>query len=76
MEEHLLGQPDEAIVCGTLAQLRDYDLGGPLHCLTLCAPELHELEAAYLEQFRLPAPVVPPAPARLREEKRSPTSKI
>mmetsp|Transcript_4435 Transcript_4435/g.13115 ORF Transcript_4435/g.13115 Transcript_4435/m.13115 type:complete len:280 (-) Transcript_4435:29-868(-) len=57
-----LGQPDEAIVCGTLAQLRDHDLGGPLHCLVLCAPELHELEAQYLEQFRLPvSPPVPPS---------------
>ena len=30
-----LGQPDEAIVCGTLAQLRGADLGGPLHCLAM-----------------------------------------
>jgi diphthine synthase len=38
-----LGQPTQKIVFGTLAELRDVDFGGPLHCLALCG-ELHPLE--------------------------------
>ena len=56
-----LGQPTELIVAGTLDELRTVDFGGPLHCLVLCAPELHELERDYLAQFPLPV-APPPAP--------------
>lgn len=50
-----LGRPDELIVAGTLDDLRRVDFGGPLHCLVLCAPQLHDLEAQYLKQFPLPS---------------------
>ena len=49
-----LGQPSELIVAGTLEELRTVDFGGPLHCLVLCAPEIHDLEVDYLRQFPLP----------------------
>ena len=59
-----LGRPDELIVAGTLAELRTVDFGGPLHCMALCAPELHDLERDYLKQFPLPgAAAAPPPPA-------------
>ncbi|KAJ8609816.1 hypothetical protein CTAYLR_008112 [Chrysophaeum taylorii] len=47
-----LGRPDEAIVAATLGDLADFDLGGPLHSLVVCAPTLHDLELEFLEQFR------------------------
>ena len=46
-----LGQADERIVAGTLAELRSVDFGAPLHCLVLCAPALHDVEAEYVAQF-------------------------
>lgn len=46
-----LGQADEIIVSGSLAELRTVDFGAPLHCLVLCAPTLHDIEAEYVAQF-------------------------
>ena len=46
-----LGQADERIVAGTLEELRSVDFGAPLHCLVLCAPTLHDVEAEYVAQF-------------------------
>ena len=46
-----MGQADERIVAGTLAELRSVDFGAPLHCLVLCAPALHDVEAEYVAQF-------------------------
>ena len=46
-----LGQETEVIVSGTLEELKNADLGGPLHCLVICAPHLHELEDEYLAGF-------------------------
>ena len=50
-----LGRPDELIVAATLDELRTVDFGGPLHCLVLCAPEIHDLEREYLALFPLPS---------------------
>ena len=48
-----LGQPTETIVAAPLKQLcGEVGLGGPLHCLVIPAPELHELELEFLEGFR------------------------
>ena len=46
-----LGQADERIVAGSLEELRSVDFGAPLHCLVLCAPALHDVEAEYVAQF-------------------------
>ena len=54
-----LGRADELIVAGTLHDLRAVDFGGPLHCLVLCAPELHDLEREYLRQFPAPPATAP-----------------
>lgn len=55
-----LGQDDECIVAGTLEELRTVDFGAPLHCLALCAPEIHDLENDYLASFPVPDRVAPP----------------
>ncbi|CDJ34159.1 diphthine synthase, putative [Eimeria mitis] len=48
-----VGADDQAIVSGTLEELRNADLGGPLHSLVLCAPELHEIEQNFVALHRL-----------------------
>lgn len=47
-----LGQADELIVFGTLAELSDVDFGGPLHSLVICAKTCHDLELDFLEEFK------------------------
>ncbi|KAL8449181.1 hypothetical protein Emag_003701 [Eimeria magna] len=48
-----IGADDEAIVSGTLQELAKADLGGPLHSLVVCAPELHEIEEEFVRIYRL-----------------------
>lgn len=48
-----LGSPDQIIRVGTAAELRDCDLGGPLHSLVIPALDVHECEDLFLRQFRL-----------------------
>ncbi len=47
-----LGQPDQRIVAGTLAELADVDFGEPLHCMVICG-ELHPCETELLAFFRV-----------------------
>lgn len=49
-----LGREDQQILFGKCAEMVHADLGGPLHSMVVCAPELHELEREYLEFFSLP----------------------
>jgi hypothetical protein len=46
-----LGQSDQQIVSGTLAELLSVDFGAPLHSLVLAAPEIHEIEQAMFEYY-------------------------
>ncbi|KAL8451941.1 hypothetical protein Emed_001676 [Eimeria media] len=48
-----IGADDEVIVSGTLQELAKADLGGPLHSLVVCAPELHEIEEEFVRMYRL-----------------------
>mmetsp|Transcript_90283 Transcript_90283/g.135366 ORF Transcript_90283/g.135366 Transcript_90283/m.135366 type:complete len:296 (-) Transcript_90283:62-949(-) len=45
-----MGQPTENIVAGTLEELKEIDMGGPLHSLIICG-ELHDLELEVLKEF-------------------------
>lgn len=47
-----LGQPDQKIVAGTLAELAGVDFGEPLHCMVICG-ELHPCEVELLEFFKV-----------------------
>lgn len=46
-----LGRSDQVIAFGTRDELRRADLGGPLHSLVVCAPELHEMELEFAELY-------------------------
>lgn len=46
-----LGQHDQTIVYGSLAELLDVDFGPPLHCLALCGTDVHPLEEDILKYF-------------------------
>lgn len=46
-----LGQPDQKIVAGTLAELATVDFGAPLHCMVICG-ELHPCETELLAFFK------------------------
>uniref|UniRef100_A0A7S2GEP7 diphthine methyl ester synthase n=1 Tax=Octactis speculum TaxID=3111310 RepID=A0A7S2GEP7_9STRA len=48
-----LGQPTQQIAFGTLEELLEADLGGPLHCLVLCTGDLHDLEMQFMAPFRV-----------------------
>lgn len=48
-----VGSDAQKIVCCTLEQMVNVDLGGPLHSLIIPATQLHPLEIEYLEQFKL-----------------------
>jgi len=50
-----LGRDDQAIVFGSMEQVAQADLGGPLHSLVICAGDLHELEREFLEFHRVGA---------------------
>ncbi|XP_064625567.1 diphthine methyl ester synthase-like [Lineus longissimus] len=47
-----VGSDDQKIVAGSLKQLVDVDLGGPLHSLVISG-RMHALEIEYLKQFSL-----------------------
>jgi len=47
-----MGQPTQMIVAGTLEELLNADLGGPLHSLIICG-KLHDLELEVVEEFLL-----------------------
>lgn len=44
-----LGRDDQKMVAGPLSAVAEADLGGPLHCLVICAPDLHEMEVDFLD---------------------------
>jgi len=46
-----LGRDDQVIRAGKVSELIEEDLGGPLHSLVICAPELHELEKEFVEFY-------------------------
>jgi len=48
-----LGQTDECIKAGSLEELIKEDFGEPLHCLVLCAEDVHELELEALDVYIL-----------------------
>jgi len=45
-----MGQPTQQIVAGTLEELTEADLGGPLHSLIICG-ELHDLELDVVREY-------------------------
>jgi diphthine synthase len=47
-----MGQPTQQMVAGTLEELAQADMGGPLHSLIVCG-ELHDLELEVLKEFLL-----------------------
>lgn len=46
-----VGQQDQCIIAGTLAELKDSDFGGPLHSLIIVG-ELHDMEETMLDLYR------------------------
>jgi diphthine synthase len=50
-----LGQPDQTIVSGTLAELADVDFGAPLHSFIICG-HMHDLELDYIQHYRVKLP--------------------
>lgn len=46
-----LGRDDQVIRAGKCSELVEADLGGPLHSLVICAPELHELEKEFFDFY-------------------------
>ena len=48
-----LGAVNQKIVAGTLGQLRESDLGPPLHSLVLLGNRTHDLERDYIKEFAI-----------------------
>lgn len=46
-----IGHDSQKIVACSLDEMRNYDLGPPLHSLVLPSNNMHELEKEYLQQF-------------------------
>ncbi|XP_053688395.1 diphthine methyl ester synthase [Sabethes cyaneus] len=46
-----VGHETQQIKACTLKELKDSDLGGPLHSLIIPAPQMHPMEIEYLQQF-------------------------
>lgn len=46
-----LGIADQVVVFGNRDEVASADIGGPLHSLVICAPELHELELEFASYF-------------------------
>ena len=46
-----LGSTDQKMLCGTLKELSEADLGPPLHSLVLLGKRAHELERDYVKAF-------------------------
>merc|ERR1712137_1504387 len=49
-----LGREDQKMVAGPSIAVANTDLGGPLHSLVICAPELHEMERTFLDLLQPP----------------------
>ncbi len=47
-----MGQPTQTMVAGTLEELSQLDLGGPLHSLIFCG-KLHDFELEVVKEFLL-----------------------
>lgn len=58
-----LGREDQKIVFGTCSEVIEADMGGPLHSLVFCGPELHELEQEFLTLYRISVVTQPSASA-------------
>lgn len=39
-----IGSPTQKIISGKFSEILNYDFGGPLHSIVLCAPNLHSME--------------------------------
>lgn len=50
-----VGSRDQKLVCGTLKELTEVDMGPPLHSLVLLGKRLHELERDYIRAFAVDA---------------------
>lgn len=48
-----VGHDSQGIVTCSLKEMKDYDLGPPLHSLILPAAELHPIEQEYIDQFAI-----------------------
>ena len=46
-----LGQDDQCIKVGSMEELLTEDFGEPLHCMVLCAEDVHELEIEAMKEF-------------------------
>jgi diphthine synthase len=46
-----VGSPTQVIVSGQIKDIKNYDFGGPLHSLIICAPNLHSMEKEMLEYY-------------------------
>lgn len=46
-----VGSPTQLIVSGKVKDLVNYDFGGPLHSLVLCAKNLHSMEKSMIEYY-------------------------
>eukprot|EP00398_MALV-I-01_sp_L67-1_P000110 gene110-992_t len=46
-----VGQKDQKIVAGKASEVREMDMGAPLHSLVICAPEIHEVEQQCLDSW-------------------------
>lgn len=46
-----IGHESQKIIVCSLKEMKDYDLGSPLHSIVLPSNNLHELEKDYLQQF-------------------------
>ena len=46
-----VGSPTQLIVSGKIKDLINYDFGGPLHTLIVCAPNLHSMEKEMMEFY-------------------------
>ncbi|KAI9674175.1 MAG: diphthine synthase [Caeruleum heppii] len=48
-----IGARDQKLVCGTLKQLSEADVGPPLHSLVLLGRRVHDLERDYIRDFAI-----------------------
>lgn len=48
-----VGTTDQKIVSGTMLELLDVDFGEPLHCLIICADDVHFMEKELLDYFHV-----------------------
>lgn len=48
-----VGSSEQKMMCGTLSELSEADLGPPLHSLVLLGKRTHELERDYIRMFAI-----------------------